>query len=145
MRRLRKENLVPADEADKHTLLRRLYLDLIGLPPNNADISDFVNDTSSNAYEKAVDRLLKSEHFGEHMARFWLDAARYADTNGYQYDLEREQWVWRDWVIHALNTNMLFDQPRSSNSQAICSSTQPTSKNLQPDSIAIIRLPLKAV
>ncbi len=110
LRRLRKENLVPADEADKHTLLRRLYLDLIGLPPNNADISDFVNDTSSNAYEKAVDRLLKSEHFGEHMARFWLDAARYADTNGYQYDLEREQWVWRDWVIHALNTNMPFDQ-----------------------------------
>ena len=110
LQRLRKENLSPADEAEQHTLLRRLALDLTGLPPTTAQIEAFVTDKSQNAYEQAVDRLLKSNQYGEHMARFWLDAARYADTNGYQYDLEREQWVWRDWVIHALNTNMPFDQ-----------------------------------
>lgn len=110
LRRLQQENLAPATEADKHTLLRRLSLDLTGLPPSTTQIQDFLSDESPNAYELAVDRLLASEQYGEHMARFWLDAARYADTNGYQYDLEREQWVWRDWVIHALNTNMPFDQ-----------------------------------
>ena len=110
LQRLRKKNLSPADEADKHTLLRRLALDLTGLPPSKSEIDAFANDPSPNAYEQAVDRLLGSDQYGEHMARFWLDAARYADTNGYQYDLEREQWVWRDWVIHALNTNMPFDQ-----------------------------------
>ncbi|MCH1440973.1 MAG: DUF1549 domain-containing protein, partial [Rubripirellula sp.] len=110
LKRLRKENLSPADEADNYTLLRRLALDLTGLPPSKAEIDAFTKDPSPNAYEHAVDRLLGSDQYGEHMARYWLDAARYADTNGYQYDLEREQWVWRDWVIHALNTNMPFDQ-----------------------------------
>jgi len=110
LQRLRRENLAPADEADKYTLLRRLALDLTGLPPTKAQIDSFVNNSSQDAYEQTVDRLLASDQYGEHMARFWLDAARYADTNGYQYDLEREQWVWRDWVIHALNTNMPFDQ-----------------------------------
>lgn len=110
LQRLQQEALTPSEQADKHTLLRRLSLDLTGLPPNKTQIQAFVNDKSPNAYEQAVERLLNSDQYGEHMARFWLDAARYADTNGYQYDLEREQWVWRDWVIHALNTNMPFDQ-----------------------------------
>lgn len=110
LQRLRKEKLSPAVEADKYTLLRRVALDLTGLPPTKAQIEAFETDKSMNAYERVVDRLLDSNQYGEHMARFWLDAARYADTNGYQYDLEREQWVWRDWVIHALNTNMPFDQ-----------------------------------
>ena len=110
LQRLQQEALTPSEQADKHTLLRRLSLDLTGLPPNKTQIQAFVNDKSPSAYEQAVERLLNSDQYGEHMARFWLDAARYADTNGYQYDLEREQWVWRDWVIHALNTNMPFDQ-----------------------------------
>lgn len=110
LERLQQENLTPTNEAEKHTLLRRLCLDLTGLPPSVPQIDAFLSDKSPDAYERTVDRLLKSEQYGEHMARFWLDAARYADTNGYQYDLEREQWVWRDWVIHALNTNMPFDQ-----------------------------------
>ena len=110
LNRLKQEGLTPAKQAEKHTLLRRLSLDLTGLPPSKTQIQEFVSDNSPNAYELAVDRLLASDQYGEHMARFWLDAARYADTNGYQYDLEREQWVWRDWVIHALNSNMPFDQ-----------------------------------
>ena len=110
LKRLKQEGLTPAKQAEKHTQLRRLSLDLTGLPPSKTQIQEFVSDNSPDAYELAVDRLLASDQYGEHMARFWLDAARYADTNGYQYDLEREQWVWRDWVIHALNTNMPFDQ-----------------------------------
>ncbi len=110
LRRLQQQQMSPAAEADQHTLLRRLTLDLTGLPPTKDQIDAFVADTTDDAYENVVDRLLESHHYGEHMARYWLDAARYADTNGYQYDLEREQWVWRDWVIHALNTNMPFDQ-----------------------------------
>lgn len=108
--RLDAEKLAPSPQASRHTLIRRLSLDLNGLPPTIEDINAFVNDTSDHAYEKVVDRLLRSDRYGEHMARYWMDAARYADTNGYQYDLEREQWVWRDWVIHAFNTNMPFDQ-----------------------------------
>ena len=104
------EKLKPSPEADRHTLIRRLSLDLTGLPPTIDEVDAFMQDTSDDAYEKVVDRLLQSDRYGEHMARYWLDAARYADTNGYQYDLEREQWVWRDWVIHAFNTNMPFDQ-----------------------------------
>ncbi|HIF33611.1 MAG TPA: DUF1553 domain-containing protein [Planctomycetaceae bacterium] len=96
--------------AGRRTLIRRLSLDLIGLPPSIEEADDFVKDKSDDAYETVIDRLLASTHYGEHRARFWLDAARYADTNGYQYDLEREQWVWRDWVIHAFNSNMPFDQ-----------------------------------
>ncbi len=108
--RLDAEKLRPSREADRYVWIRRVSLDLTGLPPTIQDVNAFVRDTSENAFEKVVDRLLKSERFGEHMSRHWLDAARYADTNGYQYDLEREQWVWRDWVIHALNSNMPFDQ-----------------------------------
>ncbi|MCA9178936.1 MAG: PSD1 domain-containing protein [Planctomycetales bacterium] len=100
----------PAPAADRHTLIRRLTLDLTGLPPTPEEVERFLADTSPNAYERVVDRLLESPQYGEHMARHWLDAARYADTNGYQYDLERDQWVWRDWVIHAFNSNMPYDQ-----------------------------------
>ncbi|MBT6495516.1 MAG: DUF1553 domain-containing protein [Planctomycetaceae bacterium] len=107
---LEKEGLTPSGEADRPTLIRRASLDLTGLPPSPQAVKEFVNDTSANAWEKAIERLLKSERYGEHLARYWLDAARYADTNGYQYDLEREQWVWRDWLIHAFNSNMPFDQ-----------------------------------
>lgn len=103
-------NLEPSPEANRATWLRRVTLDLTGLPPTLAEIDAYLEDRAPNAEERVVDRLLASEHYGEHMAHFWLDAARYADTNGYQYDLERDQWVWRDWVIHAFNTNMPFDQ-----------------------------------
>jgi len=110
MRRLIKEGIEPAELADRYTLIRRASLDLTGLPPSVEEVRAFVADTSPDAWEKVIDRLLKSDRYGEHMARYWLDAARYADTNGYQYDLEREQWVWRDWVVHAFNSNMPFDQ-----------------------------------
>ncbi|MFP6763549.1 MAG: DUF1549 domain-containing protein, partial [Planctomycetaceae bacterium] len=102
--------LQPASEADRHTWIRRVTLDLTGIPPTVKDVEAFLQDLTEQAHGKVVDRLLASSRYGEHMARFWLDAARYADTNGYQYDLEREQWVWRDWVIHAFNSNMPFDQ-----------------------------------
>lgn len=110
--RLEDRNLKPASIADRPSLIRRVTFDLTGLPPTSDEIDAFVHDPDhlNLAYEKVVDRLLKSPHYGEQMARFWLDAARYADTSGYQYDRERKQWVWRDWVIHAFNTNMPFDQ-----------------------------------
>lgn len=107
---IRDEGLDPSPRADRADLIRRLSLDLIGLPPTVETVQQFVNDDGEDAYEKVVDQLLESQHYGEHMARYWLDAARYADTNGYQYDLEREQWVWRDWVIAAFNSSMPFDQ-----------------------------------
>ena len=110
LRRLLREGIEPSLQADRRTLIRRVSLDLTGLPPTRAQIERFVNDPSANAYEKIVDELLESSAYAEHMARDWLDSARYADTNGYQYDLERDQWVWRDWVIHAFATNMPFDQ-----------------------------------
>lgn len=104
--------LQPTEPADRETLIRRVTFDLTGLPPSVTQVNDFVSDPSpiDVAYEKVVDRLLASSPYGEQMARYWLDAARYADTSGYQYDFEREQWVWRDWVIHAFNQNMPFDQ-----------------------------------
>ena len=108
--RLDREKLSPARPADKRTLIRRVTLDLTGLPPRPEHVEAFVNDSSPDAWEKVVDRLLNSPEYGEHLARYWLDGARYADTNGYQYDLEREQWAWRDWVIHAFNTNKPFDE-----------------------------------
>ncbi|MBD3672827.1 MAG: DUF1553 domain-containing protein [Planctomycetaceae bacterium] len=110
LRKLETKGLEPSPTADKRTLIRRVSLDLTGLPPTPEEIDAFLNDESPHAYEKLVDRLLASHRYGEHMARYWLDAARYADTNGYQYDLEREQWVWRDWVIWAFNQNMPFDE-----------------------------------
>ncbi len=108
--RLEAEGLKPAPEADKATLLRRASFDIIGLPPTLADLDAFLADQSPKAFEKAVDRLLASPRYGEHMARYWLDAARYADTNGYQYDTHRDMWPWRDWVINAYNRNLPFDQ-----------------------------------
>ncbi|HZT30248.1 MAG TPA: DUF1553 domain-containing protein [Bryobacteraceae bacterium] len=108
--RLEKEGLKPSPEADRATLLRRVTLDLTGLPPTPAELDAFLHDTSPDAYEKVVDRLLASPRYGERMAERWLDAARYADTNGYQTDGERSMWRWRDWVIDAFNRNMRFDE-----------------------------------
>ncbi len=110
MERLEREGLRPSPEADRATLIRRLSLDLTGTPPSPKEVEDFLNDKSQRAYEKVVDRLLASPRFGERMAIRWLDAARYADTNGYQVDGERSMWRWRDWVIDAFNQNMPFDR-----------------------------------
>ena len=100
----------PAPEADRRTLIRRVTLDLTGLPPTPAEVQAFLKDKSPNAYEKVVDRLLASPHYGEQRAHYWLDAARYADTNGLHFDNYREMWTYRDWVIKAFNKNMPFDQ-----------------------------------
>ncbi|MCI0457101.1 MAG: DUF1553 domain-containing protein [Gemmataceae bacterium] len=108
--RLGKEDLRPAPEADRITLLRRVTLDLTGLPPTPSEVDAFLADTRPGSYERAVERLLASPRYGERMAIRWLEAARYADTNGYQTDGERFMWRWRDWVIEALNQNMPFDQ-----------------------------------
>ncbi len=108
--RLEREGLKPSREADRATLIRRASLDITGLPPTPAEVEAFFKDSSPDAYEKVVDRLLESPRYGERMAARWLDAARYADTNGYQTDGERVMWRWRDWVIDAFNRNMPFDQ-----------------------------------
>ena len=109
--RLEKEGVSPSPEADKPTLIRRLSIDLIGLPPTPAEVAEFVNDTSTDAYEKLVDRLLASPHYGERFGRYWLDLARYADTDGYEKDLPRPHaWRYRDWVIKAFNNDMPFDE-----------------------------------
>jgi hypothetical protein len=110
MARLDQEGLTPSDEADRATLLRRVTLDLTGVPPTPTELADYLNDDAADAYEGVVDRLLASPRYGERMATDWLDAARYADTNGYQTDGERSMWRWRDWVIDAYNDNMPFDQ-----------------------------------
>jgi hypothetical protein len=110
LHRLEREGLAPSPEADKITLLRRVTLDLTGLPPTPAEVDSFLKDGSARAYEKVVDRLLASPRFGERMAVPWLNGARYADTNGYQSDGERTMWRWRDWVIEAFNRNMPFDR-----------------------------------
>ena len=107
---LEKRGLKPAPEADRRTLARRLSLDLIGLPPEPAEVEAFVKDTAPDAYERYVDRLLKSPHWGEHRGRYWLDAARYADTHGIHFDNYREMWAYRDWVINAFNRNLAFDR-----------------------------------
>jgi hypothetical protein len=108
--KLEESKLSPAPEADRRTLARRLSLDLTGLPPAPAEVEAFVRDAAPNAYEKLVDRWLKSPHWGEHRARYWLDVARYADSNGVHFDNYREIWSYRDWVIEAFNRNMPFDQ-----------------------------------
>ena len=100
----------PSPEAAKDVLLRRLTYDLTGLPPTPQEIDAFLADASPDAYEKQVDRLLRSPHYGERMAMPWLDAARYADTHGYHIDSLRDMWPWRDWVINAFNHNMPFDE-----------------------------------
>ena len=109
-RRLEREGLKPSSEADRATLIRRVSLDLTGLPPTPAEIDAFLADRSSNAYEKVVNRLLQSPRYGERMAYRWLEFARYADTNGYQNDEERYMWRWRDWVIEAFNENLPYDR-----------------------------------
>jgi hypothetical protein len=108
--KLEAEGLQPSPEADRATLLRRVSFDLTGLPPTTKELDEFLNDASPNAYEKVVDRLLASSRYGERMAYRWLDAARYADTNGYQIDGDRSAWRWRDWVIEAFNANKPFDE-----------------------------------
>src|SRR5262245_41535548 len=108
--RLEKEGLAPSPAAARPTLIRRVTLDLTGLPPTPAEVDAFVNDRSPDAYEKVVERLLASPHFGERMAWDWLDAARYADSNGYQGDSDRTMWPWRDWVVGAFNRNQPYDQ-----------------------------------
>ena len=108
--RLEKEGLKPSPEADRAQLLRRVSFDLTGLPPTLAELDAFLADRSPNAYEKVVDRLLASPRYGERMAVDWLDAARYADTHGYQTDPAKEMWPWRDWVINAFNSNMPYDR-----------------------------------
>jgi hypothetical protein len=107
---LEKHGLTPAPEADRRTLARRLALDLTGLPPDPADVEAVVADTSAEWYEKYVDKLLASPHWGEHRGRYWLDYARYADTHGIHFDNFREMWSYRDWVIRALNQNVPFDR-----------------------------------
>ena len=108
--KLEAAGLAPAPEADRRTLARRVSLDLTGLPPEPAIVERFVADKSPGAYEKLVDGYLNSPHYGEHRGRYWLDAARYADTNGIHFDNYRETWAYRDWVINAFNKNEHFDQ-----------------------------------
>jgi Protein of unknown function (DUF1553)/Protein of unknown function (DUF1549)/Concanavalin A-like lectin/glucanases superfamily/Planctomycete cytochrome C len=108
--RLEREGLKPSSEATREALIRRVTLDLTGLPPTPAEIDAFLGDPSPDAYEKVVDRLLASPRYGERMAADWLDVARYADTHGYQMDRYRATWAWRDWVINAFNQNLPYDQ-----------------------------------
>ena len=108
--RLEKEGLKPSVEADRVTLIRRVTLDLTGLPPTPQEVEAYLADKSPRAYEEVVDRLLQSPRFGEHMTKYWLDAARYADSHGYHIDSERSMWKWRDWVVEAFNQNKPYDQ-----------------------------------
>jgi hypothetical protein len=108
--RLEKEGLKPSAEADRITLIRRLNLDLIGLPPTPEEVDAFVADKSDKAYEKVVERLLASPHYGERWGRHWLDAARYADSDGFEKDKSRQVWFYRDWVINALNKDLPYNQ-----------------------------------
>jgi hypothetical protein len=108
--RLAKEGLKPSPEADRATLIRRVSLDLTGLPPTPAEVDAFEKDPAANAYEKVVDRLLQSPHYGERMAMQWLDFARYADSHGFQTDSSRSMWPWREWVIRSFNENKPFNE-----------------------------------
>jgi mono/diheme cytochrome c family protein len=108
--RLESDSIKPSPEADRATLLRRLSLDLTGLPPTVADADEFARDQRADAYDRAVERLLASPHFGERWGRHWLDVARYADSSGYSIDAPRSIWKYRDWVINAINRNLPFDQ-----------------------------------
>lgn len=109
LNRLEKEGLAPSPEADRHVLIKRLFADLIGHPPAPEEVHSFVNDSSPNAYETLVDSLMERPQYGERMALSWLDAARYADSNGFQQDGDTWQWMWRDWVVSALNSNLPFN------------------------------------
>jgi hypothetical protein len=109
-RALRQQGIEAGPEADRRSLIRRVTLDLTGLPPTREEVSEFLNDARPDAYERLVDRLLASPAYGERMATLWLDMARYADTNGYEHDNGRNMWPWRDWVVAAFNRDMPFDQ-----------------------------------
>ncbi len=130
--RMERQGAAPSKPADRRTLLRRLSFDLIGLPPTSEEVERFVNDKSPNAYEKVVDRLLASKHYGERMAVYWLDLVRYADSIGYHSDTPREVWMYRDYVIKAFNENYRYDRftreqvagdllPNATNEQKIAS------------------------
>ena len=108
--KLQAADLVPSPEAERHLLIRRLSMDLTGLPPLPEEADAFANDPAPDAYEKLVDKLMASPHYGERMAIPWLDAARYADSNGFQQDGDTHQYIWRDWVVNALNADMPYDQ-----------------------------------
>ena len=108
--RLEQAGMRQAKEAEKHTLLRRISLDITGLPPSPEELDTFMQDTAPDAYSRAVERLLNSPHHGERMAMWWLDAARYSDTDGFQSDATRNNWSWRDWVVDAFNKGMPYDQ-----------------------------------
>jgi len=109
-KKLEQNGLQPAEEASKEFLLRRVSLDLTGLPPTLDELENFLADESENAYEKQVDRLLASPHYGEKMAMDWMDVARFADTHGYSVDRYRDMSPWRDWVIKSFNENLAYDQ-----------------------------------
>ncbi|MDP4680208.1 MAG: DUF1553 domain-containing protein [Cyclobacteriaceae bacterium] len=110
LKKIEEHNLVPSEEADKYDLIRRVFLDITGLPPSADQIKNFVNDNSEDSFEKVVDELLKSANYGEHWASMWLDLARYADSKGYEKDSKRIIWKYRDWVIKAFNEDMPFDE-----------------------------------
>ncbi len=110
LHKLEQKGIKPNPEADKERLLKRICLDLTGLPPDLAMMDRFLADKSPNAYEKMVDELMASPAYGEKMALHWLDIARYADSHGYQDDNYRTQWPWRDWVIHAYNENLPYNE-----------------------------------
>ena len=104
--KLESKGMTPSNLEEKEILIRRAYFDIIGLPPSLDEIDNFISDKSENAYEKVIDKLLMSEAYGERMAAIWMDLSRYGDSHGYQDDQERIMWPWRDWVIHAYNTNI---------------------------------------
>ena len=108
--RLEKKSIAPAKDTESYTLIRRLYLDLTGLPPAPEVVKQFLKNPSPKAYEKIVDSLLNSNAYAEKMAMIWMDAARYSDTDGFQQDQTRNNWPWRDWVVQAYKKNMPFDQ-----------------------------------
>jgi mono/diheme cytochrome c family protein len=108
--KLESQGIAPSAEADRETLIRRLSFDLTGLPPSNSEVDEFLTDSRPDAYERLVDRLLASPHYGERWGRHWLDQARYADSNGFTIDGPRSIWMYRDWVVNALNRDMPFDQ-----------------------------------
>ena len=130
--KLEEQKLAPSPEADRATLIKRLSIDLIGLPPTPSEVDAFVTDADPKAYDNLVERFLTSPHYGERMALPWLDAARYADSNGFQQDGDTWQWIWRDWVVKSLNEDLPFDQftiwqlagdllPNATNEQKIAS------------------------
>ena len=137
--KLEAQGLHPSPEASKETLLRRVEVfDLTGLPPTPKEMDDFLADSGADAYEKVVDRLLASPHYGERWGKHWLDAARYADSNGYSIDAPRSIWKYRDWVIDAINRDMPFDQFTIEQSlPVICSRMRRWIKRSPPGFIAI--------